>query len=124
MARTALKRTLGRRPMRATAGLSVGAGAVTTAAGAGTLHAHSGKITTEALATAAGATTDIVITNNRVAAADIILLTRVGGTNTAGTPTLEVSAQSAGSFTIRVRNAHATAALNGTLVIAFAVLDG
>jgi hypothetical protein len=44
------------------------------------------------------------------------------GTNTQGDPVVGVVTPAAGSVTIRIRNAHATQALNGTLIIAFMVL--
>lgn len=93
----------------------------TSSAGAVTYAGPGGVITTESLNTAALATYTLTVTNSYVLATDIIDCTIQGGTNSAGTPLLLSAAPAAGSLVIKVYNAHATNAFNGTLVISFAV---
>lgn len=97
------------------------AGAVTLSSNAGTLNARAGKITSEALATAAGAAVTLTITNSECAAADIILVTRNGGTSDEGTPEWTVT-PGAGSFTILLENRHASAAFDGTFIFGFLII--
>lgn len=102
-------------------GLTVGTAAAT--AGAATLNALYGKVTSEALTTAQNAIYTLTITNSAVAAADVVLASVADGTNTQGTPMVVRATPAAGSIVITVANKHATAeALNGTIVVAFAVL--
>lgn len=97
-------------------------GTATAASGAATLNAYSGKITTESLSTAAGATYTLTLTDNGIAAEDGLLVTVGNGTNSAGTPAVANATAKAGSATIVVQNIHASSALNGTLVVTFKVL--
>ena len=101
--------------------IKANAGAVTLSSSAGTLNASTGLITTEALTTAAGAAETLTITNSLCAAADTILLTRNGGTSDEGTEIFSV-VPGAGSFVITVENRHASAALDGTLIIGFLII--
>lgn len=101
--------------------LSAEAAAVTLSSNAGTLNAIAGRITTEALTTAAGAAETLTITNNLVRAGDIILLTRQGGTSDEGTEIMLATAAN-GSFTILMENRHASAAFDGTFIIGFLVI--
>lgn len=103
------------------AALEVETGAVTLSSNAGTLSQLAGKITTEALTTAAGAAVSLTITNTLVAATDIILLTRNGGTSDEGTPEWTVT-PGAGSFVILLENRHASAAFDGTFIFGFLVV--
>jgi len=103
------------------AALEVESGAVTLSSNAGTLSKLAGKITTESLSTAAGAAATLTITNTKVAAGDIILLTRNGGTSANGTPVMR-AVPGAGSFVITLDNKHASAAFNGTFIIGFLVI--
>ena len=103
------------------AALEVETGAVTLSSNAGTLSQLAGKITTEALTTAAGAAETLTITNTLVAATDIILVTRNGGTSDEGTPEFTVNPGS-GSFTIVLENRHAGAAFDGTFIFGFLVI--
>jgi len=80
-----------------------------------------GAVTTQSLTTAAGASTSIVVTNTLATTTSIITLTRQGGSNSAGAPSIYVSNRAAGSFTITITNEHAVAALNGTIIIGFTV---
>lgn len=92
-------------------------------AGAVTLNAQTGKVTSEALTTAQNAIYTLTITNNQIAAADIVLATVANGTNTQGTPVITRVQPGAGSLVILVSNLHASAqALNGTIVVSFQVI--
>ena len=104
-------------------GLKATLGAAAATAGAATLAARQGKITSEALTTAQNLFYTLTITNTAVTAADIVMASLANGTNTAGTPVITSVTPGAGSIVIVVQNMHATAvALNGTLVISFQVL--
>lgn len=104
--------------------LQVDTGTKTAAAlaGAATLNKSSGKITTEALTTAAGATYTLTLTNSQIAAADVVLVSLALGTNTTGTPDVITVTPGAGSVVITVLNQHASAAFNGTLVLSYATM--
>lgn len=97
----------------------------TSSAAAVTLNAAgSGVITTEALTTLAGSDYTLTLTNNMIAAADIVLATVNNGTNTGGAPNLRAITPAAGSVAIVVRNGQTVidTALNGTLQIRFVVV--
>jgi hypothetical protein len=104
--------------------LAIDSGTKTAAAtaGAATLAKGSGVITSEALTTAAGATYTLTLTNTAIAATDIVFASVANGTATTGTPVVTTVKPAAGSVVIIVQNIHASAAVNGTLKIAFAVL--
>lgn len=104
--------------------LKVGTGTKTASAtaGAATLNKPFGKITSEALTTAAGAVYTLTLTNSQIAAADQVFASLANGTNTQGAPRIETVTPGAGSVVITVRNGHASEALNGTLVISFGSL--
>lgn len=92
-------------------------------AGAITMSAQTGKVTTESLTTAQNVNYTLTITNNQIAAADIVLASIANGTNTQGTPVLLRVTPAAGSVAIVIRNAHDSAqALNGTLVVSYQVI--
>lgn len=108
------------------AGLGYGTGAggavtqITSAATGVTLDKYCGQITTVALTTAAAAEEEFTVTNAKVDANDIIVLsTTYAG---AGTPMLSVKGTTAGSFKIVITNVHAANALNAVMVINFAVI--
>jgi hypothetical protein len=104
--------------------LAIGSGTktATATAGAATLNQPSGKITTEALSTAAGATYTLTITDSQIAATDIVFASPAWGTNSAGETGIIRVTPGAGSVVIIVKNTHASAALNGTIVVSFAVI--
>jgi hypothetical protein len=86
-----------------------------------TCSAYSGVITTVSQTVAAGAEADIVVTNTKVAATDVVLAcikTHTSG----GSFIVAVSTVAAGSFTLRLTNLHASAAGDNVLVINFIVL--
>ena len=94
-------------------------GKATATSGAATLHQASGAVASESISTAAGADYTLTITNNLITANSVVLASVATGTNTtAGLVVHEVTA-SAGQVVIKVRNAHASSALNGTIVISF-----
>jgi hypothetical protein len=101
--------------------LQVDTGTKTAAAtsGAATLNKNAGVITSEALTTAAGAQYTLTLTNSDIAAADQVMASVQLGSATTGTPTITTVTPGAGSVVIVVQNIHATAALNGTIKIAF-----
>jgi hypothetical protein len=94
----------------------------TASAGAATLNAPAGVVTSEALTTAAAAAYTLTLTNNVVEADDLVFASVANGTNTQGIPTLGRVTPGAGSVVITVTNLHASQALNGTLKIAFFVV--
>lgn len=110
-------------PLLLQGGLRLGGGTktATATAGAATLNQYSGTITTEALSTAAGATYTLTITDNKIAANDIAFTSIAWGTNSAGETGIVRLTPGAGSLVIIVKNTHASAALNGTLKVSFAV---
>ena len=103
------------------ASLQVDTGTKTAAAtaGAATLNKNSGVITSEALTTVAGATYTLTITDSQILATDQVMASVQLGTATTGRPTITTVKPGAGSLVIVVQNVHATAALNGTIKIAF-----
>jgi len=104
--------------------LTVDSGTKTASAttGAATLSKNSGKITSEALTTAAGASYTLTLTNTEIAATSLIFASVGDGTNTQGTPVVGPINAGAGSATIEIKNDHASEALNGTITIDFLVL--
>lgn len=104
--------------------ISAGSGTKTAVAtaGAATLDKTSGKITSEALVTAAAATYTLTITNSKIAAADTVFASVAFGTATTGEPSIVTITPGAGSVVIVVKNIHATLAFNGTLVVSFFVV--
>lgn len=88
-----------------------------------TLSAHSGQITTVSSTLAAGAEATFTVTNTNVAATDVVVVC-LASTSSAGTPQAHCTAVAAGSFDITINNLHASAALDNTMVINFAVFKG
>jgi len=86
-----------------------------------TCNAYSGVITTVSQTVAAGAEADIVVTNSKVAATDVVAVSIKTHTS-AGTFEASVAAVAAGQFTLRLTNLHASAAGDNVLVINFIVL--
>lgn len=95
----------------------------TASAGAATCSpCAAGVITTEALTTAAGTEYTLTLTNSLIAVGDVVIATVANGTSNAGNPGVTLVQPAAGSVLIKVRNGHATVALNGTLLIGFVVI--
>ena len=100
--------------------LVTGVSTATATAGAATLNALVGTVTTEALTTAQDATYTLTITDALAEAGDVVMTSIANGTNTAGLPIVTRATVSAGSIVILVTNKISTAtALNGTLAISF-----
>jgi hypothetical protein len=102
--------------------LDTGTKTASATAGAATLNKDAGVITSEALTTAAGATYTLTLTNSSVAAADQVFASVRYGTASAGMPVVTMVTPSSGAVEVIVQNIHASAALDGTIKIAFAVL--
>ena len=97
----------------------------TASGGAVTLNAAgSGIITSESLSSAAGSPYTLTLTNNMVAAADLVFATVQNGTNTGGDPYILAVTPAAGSVAIKVGNdtANVSTAFNGTLKIGFLII--
>lgn len=103
--------------------LALFAGTATATAGAATLNGRSLCIvTTESATTAALADYTLTLTNNMVAAGDVAFASVANGTNTGGDPVIGTTAVTAGQIVQTIRNAHASTAFNGTLVITLMIV--
>lgn len=87
-------------------------------AGAVTLNGERAIATSEALTTAAGAVYTLTETNSSVVAASLVTCSVGNGTNTQGIPVVSTVVPAAGSVVVKVLNAHASQALNGTITVA------
>lgn len=96
-------------------------GTATAASGAATLNSLQGIITTESLATAAGAEYTLTLTNNQIAAGDFVLASADAGSS-AGTPGIGGCTVTAGQVVITVTNLHAANAFNAAIKIGFRVI--
>lgn len=101
--------------------VDTGTKTATAASGAATLNKNAGVVTSESLSTAAGATYTLTLTNSTIAAADQVMVDVGMGSATTGTPSVASVTPGAGSVVVVVQNIHGTAALNGTLTVAFVV---
>jgi hypothetical protein len=99
-------------------------GTATASSGAATLNAVTGTVTSESLTTAQNAIYTLTLTNNKISADSVVLVSVANGSNTQGTPQLGIVTPSAGSVVIRVINKHATSeAFNGTIKVNFTVIN-
>lgn len=89
----------------------------TAASGAITLNGTKAFITSEALTTAAGSDYTLTWTNSAATAVSIVHCSVGNGTNTTVGVAPDGITPAAGSVVIKVRNTHASAALNGTIVL-------
>jgi hypothetical protein len=103
--------------------LDQGTKTATATSGAATLSKTSGIITSEALTTAAGATYTLTITNTTIAGSEMVFASVAYGSSTTGRPAVTTVAAGSGTITVVVQNVHASAALNGTIKVAFMVLE-
>lgn len=94
----------------------------TATAGAASSLSVAGAVTSEALTTAAGADYVLTLTNPNIASNSVVVASAANGTNTTEGLSVQRIQPAAGSVVIRVRNSHATVALNGTIVVSFAVI--
>lgn len=90
-----------------------------------TIDKLSGAITTHNASLAAEGTADFVVTNAKVAANDVVVVSVKSGSNGGGT-IVSVTGVAAGSFTIRVHNGNVASgtAETGAIVINFVVIKG
>jgi hypothetical protein len=93
----------------------------TEATNAVTASGNAGVITTSSLTTAGGSSYAITWTNTLISSTSAILLTIMGGTNTTENITLKATAGT-GTSTLTIYNNTAATALNGTILIGYAVL--
>lgn len=104
-------------------GLTIKSSTATATAGAATLNAYAGKVTSEAITTAQNATYTLTVTDSFIAATDLCFGSIANGTNTQGTPMIVRMTPAAGSLVILVKNMHdAAQALNGTIVVTYVAL--
>jgi len=94
----------------------------TSAAGAITLHALAGIITTEALSTAAGATYTLTLTNSNINSSSVVCVVPDKASST-GTPCLAYVTPGSGTATIVIQNIHAATAFNAAIKIAFNIIQ-
>lgn len=93
---------------------------ITSASTGVTLNQFCGQITTVALTTAAAAEERFTVTNNKVAATDVVVLSSTY--NGAGTPAFAVCNVTAGAFDVVITNLHAANAFNAAMVLNFVVI--
>jgi len=86
-----------------------------------TCNAYTGVITTVSQTVAAGAEAEFTVTNDKVAATDVVVACIKTHTS-AGSFIVATSAVAAGSFKLHLTNLHASTAGNNVLVINFLVL--
>lgn len=96
-------------------------GTATASAGAATLNDYVGKVTTEALTTAAAAEYTLTLTNSTIAAGDIVFAS-VDALASTGTPAIGGCTVTAGQVIITVSNVHASAAFDDPIQINFMVV--
>jgi hypothetical protein len=115
--------------VEAAAGLDISGGSLTMDGGTGTAVSDAvtiskpvGVITTESKTTAAAGTYTITLTNTLIAATSIVLAS-INVNSGAGTPVITSIVPGAGSCTITVRNAHASAAFDSAHKISFLVVQ-
>lgn len=97
-------------------------GTGTCSSNAVTISKMGGIVTTESLNTAGGASQAITITNTTVAAGDLILIGRQGGTNS-NTQNYTINAvATTNTITATIYNNTAATALNGTIIFSFLVI--
>jgi hypothetical protein len=99
--------------------VDTGTKTATAVSGAATLNKMAGVVTSESLTTGAGSTYTLTLTNSDIAAADQVMVNVQLGSSTTGTPQLVNADNSAGQVVVIVKNIHASAAFNGTILISF-----
>lgn len=102
--------------------LTMPAATATASAGAATLHASAGTVTSEALTTAAGSDYVLTLTNTNIASTSHVFASVDNGTNTTEGLAINRVTPSSGQVVIRVRNTHASSALNGTIKVNYLVI--
>lgn len=95
----------------------------TAVAGAAKLNCDSGVVTSEALATAAGASYTLTLACNEVTSKSLVMASLQNGSNSGGDPSLSrIVPADGGKVTFTVVNRGASA-FNGTLKIGFVVFN-
>jgi len=98
-------------------------GSATSTTHAATIAHNGGVITTEALTTADAFTAYTMnVTDVNVLATSVVVASVALGTATTGIPVIGAITPSAGAVNIQVLNASASAALNGTIIISYAIV--
>lgn len=98
----------------------VNGGTSTSAAGAVTLNAQGGVITTETITTVSQGTYTLTISNSLVAATDLVFVSVQNGTNTTGIPVVSQVIPGAGTITVKIANATTTTTpFGGSLKVSF-----
>lgn len=95
----------------------------TSATTAVTLNKVTGRVTTVSLTLAAGASAQFQVNNSTVTSVDgprVWIQSYTG----AGDPTVDIRSVATGAFVVRVRNVHATDALDAAITIGFHVIKG
>lgn len=100
-------------------------GSATSTAHAATINSNGGQITTESLTTAHAAEYTMTVTDANISAASVVVASvanaAASGNTTAPISVAEIT-PAAGSCTINILNGHASAALNGKIVISYAIV--
>lgn len=111
----------GANPMAAGSSITLAKVNGTESSNAVTANGVAGVITTSSLTTAGGSSYAITWTNSAITSTSVVLLTIAGGTNTTENITLKCVPGSS-SATLTIYNNTAATALNGTILISYAVL--
>lgn len=109
----------GAQAMAAGSSIALDKGTGTESSHAVTINKQAGVITTTSLTTAQYASETITLTNSEIATTSVVIASIMGGTNTTEGVTVSATAGS-GTSTIVLTNTN-TAALNGTVIVGFAV---
>lgn len=96
-------------------------GTATATAGAATLNQPAGVVTSESLTTAAGSDWVLTLTNSLIGTGSIVLASVGNGTNTTEGIAVHRVQPGSGSCVFHIRNTHASAALNGTVKVAYQI---
>lgn len=99
------------------------ASTATATSGAATCNYARCVVTSESLTTASAAFYTLTLTNSKVTANSIVLVSVGNGTNTTVAPAVASVTPAAGSVVITIKNANASSALNGTLKVSAVVLN-
>lgn len=101
--------------LAAASSIKTNAAAITATSNVGTMTGSwAATVTTPALTTAAGSSQTEVLTLTGVAAGDIVLLSKAGGTNTRAYSMSAVTTSN--TITVTITNTEASNALNGTII--------
>ena len=104
-------------------GLPTPAAAYTAASGAVSVgQVRHVKVTSEALTTAAGSTYTLTVTSAQINSVSSVYASVAYGTATAGTPVVTRVQVANGTVTILIKNDHASAAFDGTIVVSYFVV--